>query len=146
MPSVSVCSFAYVLDFLLLVRHLNAMMQSPCSAANVIIKAPDFCFRHLTQAQARYGGYFHRVLFSGTLQRQQRTQVTLKRVILISMDRLLLHHPAAGHARGTGSPRSWSRHADDAVDTFFLCVYAADRIVWHGVTAVEVRMLPLLSA
>ena len=102
------------------------------------------CGRHITQAQARYGGYFHRVLFSGTLQRQQRTHVTLRRVILLSMDRLLLHQQAAGPARGAASPRSPAQHADAAVDSFFLCVYAADQIVWHGTTAVEVCMTFLL--
>ena len=98
---------------------------------------PSYC-RNITQAQARYGSYFHRVLFSGTLQRQQRTCVTLKRVSLTSLERLLMHHQTLPAARSTGSPRSPNKYADSLVDTFFLCVYSANRIVWHGQTAVEV--------
>ena len=120
---------------------------STASCMQVLIAtSPCCCPRHITQAQARYGGYFHRVLFSGTLQRQQRTHVTLRRVTLISLDRLLLHQQEAGPARGTSSPRSPMKHGDAAVDTFFLCVYSADRIVWHGTTAVEVCLLWLLIA
>ncbi|KAL3154694.1 hypothetical protein ABBQ38_011243 [Trebouxia sp. C0009 RCD-2024] len=98
--------------------------------------------RRFTKAQAQYGAYFHKVLFSGTLQRQQRTKVTLRRVSFLALDRLLLHQQAPGAARGSGSPRSPA--ATDAQDkqqgkrdTFFLCVYAASRIVWHGTAAVE---------
>ena len=102
------------------------------------------CFRHFTKAQAQYGAYFHKVLFSGTLQRQRHTKVTLRRVTFNALDKLLLHQQASG---GTSSALLPSQHTTAAVDQqiYFLCVYAASHIVWHGVAAVEVRM-PLFAA
>ena len=94
----------------------------------------------MTQAQARYGMYFHRVLFSGTLQRQQRTRVTLRRVLFTSLERLLLHHHTLPASSSTGSPRSPNNRTDVPVESFFLCVYSANRIVWHGQTLVEVTV------
>lgn len=133
-----------------LVYHLYTI-HATFSNTTVITTAAAMS-RRFTRAQAQYGAYFHKVLFSGTLQRQQRTKVTLRRVTFLALDRLLLHQQAPGPARGTGSPRSPPQHSTAADahdkqqgkrDTFFLCVYAASRIVWHGTAAVEVCMLPL---
>ena len=103
------------------------------------------CLRHFTKAQTQYGAYFHKVLFSGTLQRQRHTKVTLRRVTFNALDKLLLHQQASG---GTSSPCLPSQHTTAAVDQqqlYFLCVYAASQIVWHGVAAVEVHLTVLLS-
>ena len=101
-------------------------------------------FRHFTKAQVQYGSYFHKVLFSGTLQRQRHTKVTLRRVTFNALDKLLLHQQASG---GTSSPCLPSQHTTAAgpQQLYFLCVYAASQIVWHGVAAVEVQMPLLLT-
>ncbi|KAL3142161.1 hypothetical protein ABBQ38_002519 [Trebouxia sp. C0009 RCD-2024] len=74
--------------------------------------------RHFTKAQAQYGAYFHKVLFSGTLQRQQHTKVTLRRVTFNALDKLLMHQQAPG---GTSSPSLPSQYTAATESTFFLC-------------------------
>lgn len=131
----------------LMFGHSKAPVAYPCISkcmptasaalqANLLLTSAHSlccCRRHFTKAQAQYGAYFHKVLFSGTLQRQQHTKVTLRRVTFNALDKLLMHQQAPG---GTSSPSLPSQYTAATESTFFLCVYAASHIVRHGVAAV----------
>lgn len=111
-----------------------------------LLRLLSCCYlRHFTKAQAQYGAYFHKVLFSGTLQRQRNTKVTLRRVTFNALDKLLLHQQASGGTSSALLPSQHTTAAEDQQQVYFLCVYAASQIVWHGVAAVEVQM-PLFAA
>ena len=89
------------------------------------------------------------MLFSGNLQRQQTTRVTLRKVLLISLDRLLLHYQAVPSGKSSSSPRWLPKLADRPAETF-LCVYVNGFIVWCGQSNMEVSsyafiLLPLHS-
>ena len=91
--------------------------------------------RRPTPAQLQYGKYFRTVLYTGVLQRQHSTQVTLDRVFLLNIEQLLLHLPVTALAKASGSPRSPTKlQSFDAISDIklFMCVYSAGAIVWHG--------------
>ena len=91
--------------------------------------------RRPTPAQFQYGKYFRTVLYTGVLQRQHRTQVTLDKVYLLNIEQLLLHLPVTALPRATGSPRSPTKlqSLDDTSDIkLFMGVYSANEIVWQG--------------
>lgn len=75
------------------------------------------------------------MLYTGVLQRQHRSEVTLDRVFLLNIEQLLLHLPVTALPSNTGSPRSPTKpHSLEASTDIklFMCVYSASEIVWSG--------------